>query len=82
VERSPPYPLTFQLKGFKHICLRDRARFESDFVTLVGLLERIFTDEGDEIIEEWRRAAYDQARKIALEDGVQLDDLPKVAVAC
>ncbi|HEX4197588.1 MAG TPA: hypothetical protein VHZ26_09100 [Caulobacteraceae bacterium] len=70
----------FQIKGFKNFYLKDREQFGGDFLSLVGVLERIFTEQGGQLVDEYRREAYDRARKIALEDSVELHDLPKIAV--
>lgn len=71
----------FQLKGFKNFYLQDdvRSRLGDDFLSLVGLLERAITRFGDGVFDDDRKEAYDRARDLALEDGVKLRDLPKVA---
>lgn len=71
----------FQLKGFKNFYLQDdvRAKLGDDFLSLVGLLERAVTRLGAGIFDDARKEAYDRARDLALEDGVKLTDLPKVA---
>lgn len=71
----------FQLKGFRNFYLQDevRAVLGEDFLTLVGLLERAMTRLGDGVFDEAEKQAYDRARRLALEDRVELRDLPKVA---
>jgi len=71
----------FQLKGFRNFYLQDagRARFGEDFLSLVGLLERAVTRLGDAAFEDGRKDAYEKAARMALQDSVELHDLPKVA---
>lgn len=71
----------FQLKGFRNFYLQDgvRDRLGEDFLSLVGLLERAVTWLGGEMFDDERKDAYHRACKLALEDKVELHDLPKVA---
>jgi hypothetical protein len=71
----------FQLKGFKNFYLRDGVakKLGQDFPSLVGILERALTEIGGEVVDAIRQDAYARARKIALEDAVEVHDLPKVA---
>lgn len=71
----------FQLKGFRNFYLQDevRARLGDDFLSLVGLLERAMTRLGDGVFDATEKEAYDRARRLALEDKVELHDLPRVA---
>jgi hypothetical protein len=73
----------FQLKGFKNFYLQDsvRAQLGDDFLSLVGLLERVMTATGEHVFEKRTRDAYERAHRIALEDRVALHDLPKLAQA-
>lgn len=73
----------FQVKGFRHFFLKDevRAVVGDDFLSLVGVLERIVTAIGGPMIDGYRRRAYEQARQIALEDRVALHDVPRVVGA-
>ena len=50
-----------------------------DFIEFVGILERVLTEIGGPMVDQYRRKAYDQARQIALEDGVSLTDFPRMA---
>lgn len=70
----------FQLKGFKNFYLQDevRTKLGDDFLSLVGLLERAVTLAADDMFDA-RKDAYERARRLALEDKVELHDLPKVA---
>lgn len=71
--------LGFRLKGFKNFYLSHLVQL-GDFVTLVGALERALTEAGNSAFEaQDRRAAYNQAKEIALEDKVALRDLPRQA---
>lgn len=71
----------FQLKGFRSYYLQDQVRSHlgDDFLSLVGFLERAVTRLGDAAFDEGRRDAYEKAARLALQDGVELHDLPKVA---
>jgi len=71
----------FQLKGFKNFYLSDPTinRLGEDFLTLVGVLERAVTTVGDGMFDNVKKDAYERARRLALEDRVELHDLPKVA---
>lgn len=64
----------FALKGFKSACLLDEVAQKNEFVSLVGILERAITSAGRNVIE-----SYNRAKKIALEDRVVIDDLPRAA---
>ncbi len=65
----------FALKGFKSACLLDEVAQRNEFVSLVGILERAVTNAGHNVVE-----AYNKAKKIALEDGVMVEDVPRIAV--
>ena len=66
----------FQLKGFRNFYLENVAPL-GDFPSLVGILERVFTNVGQGVLA--RKEAYDRARKLALEDRVEVHDLPKAS---
>jgi len=66
----------FQLKGFRSLYLQEVAPL-GDFPSLVGILERLFTAVGHGVLA--RKEAYDRARKLALEDRVEVHDLPKAS---
>ena len=69
----------FRLKGFKSFYLENMKGL-GDFVSLVGALERAVTAAGDGVFSARDRAeAYAKARRIALDDKVELTDLPKAA---
>jgi len=72
----------FQIKGFRNFYLQDAVRqaLGDDFLSLVGILERVCTAVGGPLLDV-RKEAYDRARKIALEDKVELQDLPKLTAA-
>lgn len=71
----------FQLKGFKSFYLQDAGHTQlgDDFLSLVGLLERAMTRFGAGVFEAAEKEAYARARRLALEDKVELRDLPQVA---
>ena len=73
----------FQLKGFKNFYLQDTSRAQpgDDFPSLVGLLERAMTRFGDGVFDAAEADAYKRAKKLALEDSVELRDLPDLRVA-
>jgi len=73
----------FQVKGFRNFYLKDevRAAVGDDFLSLVGILERLITAVGAPLVDGYRRRAYEQARQIALEDGVALHDVPRMVAA-
>lgn len=69
----------FRLKGFNSF-YRQEMRDLGDFVSLVGALERALSTAGDKVFAERdRQEAYARARRIALDDKVELTDLPKSA---
>jgi hypothetical protein len=66
----------FQIKGFRHYYLNSpTASGHRDFVSLVGILEGLLTTLGDAIFD---REAYESARKMALEDRVDVRDLQRI----
>ncbi len=77
-------PIGFKLKGFKNFYLH---HFQDDaqgddrerFLTLVNVIEKATKVLGEEIFEEDRRAAYQQAYRIAKEDNAALRELPSAA---
>jgi hypothetical protein len=71
----------FQLKGFKNFYLSDgvRERMGHDFMSLVGILERAITVIAPAAIDAYTMQAYERACRLALEDKVEVHDLPKVA---
>ena len=75
-------PIGFQIKGFRGRYLQDRALGapELDFPSLVGFVERLMTKIGPHFVDQHRKAAYERAHKIALEDRVQIPELPRAAV--
>lgn len=67
----------FQLKGFKNFYLQDEVLAQmGDFPSLVGLLERAMTRFGNGMFDAAEHEAYRRAKKLALEDSVELRDLP------
>jgi hypothetical protein len=70
-------PIGFKLKGFKRILLdiRDRLSLCDDgFASLVGVLELVCTEIGDELIQDpKRRSAYAAASKLAKDVRIDLD---------
>jgi len=77
-------PIGFKLKGFKNFYLHyfkdDAQRDDRDrFLTLVNVIEKATKLLGNKIFEEGRKAAYDQAYKIAKEDNAELHELPTAA---
>jgi hypothetical protein len=70
----------FQVKGFKSFCLQDdvSAKLGQDFLSLVGLLERLMTIAAGAVFDARRKDAYGRARQIALEDRVELHDFPRI----
>jgi len=77
-------PIGFKLKGFKNFYLHyfkdDAQRDDRErFVTLVKVIEKATEVLGNEMFEEDRRAAYEQAHKIAEEDNAALHELPDAA---
>jgi hypothetical protein len=74
----------FKLKGFKNFYLRHLkdvpASDDRDhFLALVEVIEKAIDVLGDKAFEEDLRAAYDQAHRIAEEDGAELHELPCAA---
>lgn len=68
----------FRLKGFKNFYLQ-HLQAMGDFVSMVGALERGVSAAADGMFDqEERRAAYAKARRIALDDSVELTDLPQL----
>ena len=78
-------PIGFKLKGFKNFYLRylkDDVPVDVDrdhFLALVKVIEKAIHVLGDEAFENDRKAAYDQAYRIAEEDGAELHELPSAA---
>jgi hypothetical protein len=70
----------FQLKGFRSFYLRNPVaqKLNANFMSLVGIIERIASDVGDHLLDE-QRNAYRRAQRMAMEDRVSLHDLPKIA---
>lgn len=71
----------FRMMGFKNAFLKGnrKSKLGSDFVSAVQVIERALTDFGDQAFDRQRRQAYNQAVRMAVEDGVELRDLPRVA---
>jgi hypothetical protein len=77
-------PISFKLKGFKNFylrCLKNEAagHDRDQFLALVGVLEKAIQVLGDNVFGKERQDAYDQARRIAKEDGATLHELPDTA---
>jgi hypothetical protein len=77
-------PIGFKLKGFKNFYLhyfKDDAQGDGRerFLALVNVIEKATKVLGEEVFEEDRRAAYQQAYKIAKEDNAALRELPSAA---
>ena len=70
----------FQLKGFRSIYLRNPVaqKLDTNFMSLVGVIERVVSDIGDKLLDD-QRIAYGEAQRIAMDDHVRLYDLPKVS---
>jgi hypothetical protein len=71
----------FRFNGFKNAFLRGdmKSQLGDDFLTAVGAIERVLTRVGDQVFGRRRKQAYNLAARMAVEDGVRLNDLPKVA---
>jgi hypothetical protein len=78
-------PIGFKLKGFKNFYLRHlkddipTADNRDHFLALVKVIEKAIHVLGDKAFEKDRKAAYEQAYKIAEEDGAELHELPRAA---
>lgn len=73
----------FQLKGFRNLYLKIPQPTQLNFLSLVGLLERAFTDAGGQIVDGFRKEAYARAQQMAVDDKVMVRDLPKaVGASC
>ena len=72
----------FRFKGFRHYYLNEiktvPSRSDKDFSAAVFILERMMTQFCDDRFQE-RIEAYRMARDIALQDRVELSDLPDAA---
>ena len=74
-------PIGFRLKGFKNFYLRHIANeaeldHRERFLALVKVIEIATRVLGNKLFEADRRAAYDEAIRIAKEDNAALRDLP------
>jgi hypothetical protein len=75
----------FKLKGFKNFYLRHlkddipSADDRDHFLALVRVIEKAIHVLGDKAFEKDRKAAYDQAYRIAKEDRAELHELPHAA---
>ncbi len=70
----------FQLKGFRSFYLKNpiAQQLDAQFMSIVGVIERIVSDIGDHLLDE-QRVAYRQVQRMAMDDKVSLRDLPKIA---
>jgi hypothetical protein len=69
----------FRLKGFKSFYLEQiKQEDRAHFLELVKVLENVTRSMGKDVFEGERRAAYEEARKIAEEDNAVLK-LPEAA---
>jgi hypothetical protein len=68
----------FRLNGFKSAFLRGdlKSKLGDDFVTAVQIIERVLTTLANETFDKQRRQAYNHAVRMAVEDRVELRDLP------
>lgn len=68
----------FRLNGFKSAFLRGdlKSQLGADFLTAVQIIERVLTTLANETFDKQRRQAYNSAVRIAVEDRVQLNDIP------
>jgi hypothetical protein len=77
-------PIGFRLKGFKNFYIRHLKTQQSSgdrdhFFALVKVIEKATELLGTQVFEDERRAAYDQAHRIAEEDNAALHELPDAA---
>ncbi len=77
-------PIGFKLKGFKKFYLHyfkdDAQRDDRErFLALVKVIEKATEVLGNKMFEGDRKAAYEQAYKIAKEDNAELHELPDAA---
>jgi hypothetical protein len=76
-------PIGFRFKGFKNFFLKHKTKFdllEGDFISLVGVIEDALQTICDDVFKDTdRKKAYMQARKIAHEDSVALEEWPLAA---
>ncbi|MGP0093711.1 MAG: hypothetical protein ACLPKB_27775 [Xanthobacteraceae bacterium] len=75
-------PIGFRLKGFKNFYIHHLRAADNDrerFLKLVSVIETATKLLGNRIFDDDRRAAYEQARRIAAEDNASLHELPDVA---
>jgi hypothetical protein len=77
-------PVGFRIKGFKHFYLEfvknKTAEKSTEFPMLISIIEDAAQKIGNQIFEHSSiREAYAQARTIAEEDKVRLNEVPKVA---
>lgn len=76
---SDRHLIGFRLNGFKSAFVRGdlKSQLGTDFVTAVQIIERALTRLANESFDKQRRQAYNHAVRMAVEDRVQLRDLPE-----
>lgn len=82
-DRNRQRVIGFKCKGFRYVFEKLRQQGapleEKHFLPIVKLIEAALTEIGDQVCDEEKRAAYDEAMRIASNDDVKLEIPPDMA---